>query len=1103
MTKQIIFDASGEQGLSSRNGSNGSGGNTGGRGGQGGNATQPTPGQAAANVHLQLRSAASTAGMAPDAVAIVGRARGATELVVGAPELGSIQVLAVGGDGGNGGNGGRGGDGGRGRDGASATRSSSGSNGGPGGDGGDGGHGSSGADGGDGGQIVVELDERDAYLLMAVEGSEDPQALVKPGRGGARGIHGSGGRGGAGGRGGSSHSWTETDRNGNQVSRSNSGGSSGSSGRSGRSSSSPLGHGRDGRPGNFAIHVATARGRVAYLHRYELCLVSFEHVEAPSPEQDAIYEFGEIVHVQKVRVRNIGAMPTPAYQRVRLILGKGAWVRPLDDELFIERSLQPGEEYTLAGVLRFRIARPGAPEPGAPLVVEEAIRAEAWQLGVELAGRPAAQTPFARRYERANLTRLLHARYPVENSSDVLALRSLAHGERTRMRFEISNISAAAIGGGSPRGRALGLQIAWVGGDVAADALVFLDVRGTEVALSGQCEGFEGYFLPIANLEARSSLVVETQVGFQKSVEPYMGARLRLTIWIADIEDPRRWCAVQCRELTVRLEPAFAYRPEARVLLVSNNNTTREAFTAWHHMLEDELGLTPDFWSVSRYGHFDHQVELADGTNLRVQLEDRVAVVLNHHFEPRAGAELDLPTDYMRARDVRESVVTNNTRFLIVGSADFQMQQWLEPNSDARLGGSDFDDLPRFLQKEAATAGSLVEETFRDDLTTCFDQVQVAVWTFPLFKPASTRLKTTAHALQTTLSQMHPNRRYVVIHHAADEVQSAGRTWCFFPRWHIGHVEVRRTLNLEKSEAVVLVASDQEINQPAFILGPEARYAICLALTFEAKLERLNWLMQGAEPKSASAAQTAQLLVQSILVDLTAEQEAVRRSKEAHTAQFFEQRFANLGRLMDYPLHTHIRADSAKWEYLVALCSGVEAMTRSQNGGWLFGGRDRRITAHVLERFVRFKSALFDAHAVDSAGNMAMDSQTANHAIGLRTALELEQVEARYKALGFRERWRQKRAGVGRHYFQHPDQISARVARDIDCWLDAEQRVWGADELVRAQRDEAVREAKQEELRLLNAEVRSELVVRAVQQRARVVLDVEAAAEASVGLSRS
>ncbi len=1080
MSQEILFDASGPDGADARDGSNGRAGSRGGRGGDGLDATNAQPGGSAGQIRLVLGSLAG--GAKEGAVSLqahIDDAHGVREervLQYEPSEMPTIRLRARGGDGGDGGVGGDGGSGGRGRSGSNATRSRSGTNGGPGGDGGDGGHGTSGRNGGDGGQLAVELADRDTYLLMAVAEAEAPQSLVAPGDGGKRGAHGVGGRGGRGGRGGSSHSWTTTDSNGNTRRRRNSGGSSGRNGRDGRTPNFPLSNGAPGSPGHFEIQVVRPDGhREIYPSRYDLEIMSFDFLEAPTSDEDGIFEFGEVVIVQNLRVKNVGAMPTPAYQRIRLELAAGEWVRPVEDEaIFIEKSLSIGEEYMFPESLSFRIALPKSPPVGEPRIETEPIRPLVFQLGQEGAG----VAPFRRRFESATLSRPLTARFPVENRDGVEALRSLAHSERTRQLFEIHNVSNKPLGESSSRKRALAIQVRWQTGEVPAGDLVFLDIDGEEVPLDQKMEGFDGYFLRIPNLAARSSAVIETQVGFRGAVEPYVSATLRFTIWIAELDEPEKWTPVQCRDLQLRLEPAFAYRPESKVLLLSNNRTRRGAFTAWYHLLEDSFGLPTDFWSLSRYGHFDHQVELADRTNLRIQVEDRLVLVLNQHFEPRASSETDLPTDYMRARDFRESATGYNTRYLIVGENDFQMQQWLEPNSDFRLSGSDYPSIKRFLETESKSAGSFVEETFLDDITMSFDEISVEVWTFPFMRPGVNRLYLLAKELQKRLTKLFANRRYVVIYHHRDNPERTGRTWCGFPRWDIGHIEVRRTLNLDKSEAVVLEATDEEINDESFITGDMVRYAVGLALPFEEKLARLNWLLQQPEESAEYVDGTAQMLVRAVAAELTSEQAAARESGAPLSDDFFEQRFANFGRLMRFPFYTHIPQGSEKWEFLFRLCALIEAMTKVQDGGWLFRRRDRHITSYILEQMEGFRSRLFDRYAIDMEGDVAMDSMTASARIEAGVNAFVAEIRREYREQTFRERWRNRMRHVGRHRFQHPRAYDKHVGRDIDEWLEPIDRVWDVHELSRARRDESNREAKQEELRLLNSEVRAELLVR-------------------------
>lgn len=215
--------------------------------------------------------------------------------------------------GGNGGDGGRGENGqtgGEGSYGRNATEYSDATCGGPGARGGDGGRGTSGANGGNAGNVYVTVGEDDLDTIVAVEW------LTSGGIGGASSVHGLPGASGRGGLGGSGCSWTEThshtmtDSNGYSHTKyyntyhSRPGAPSGPDGPPGIGPHEPLYDGRSGRNGRSQIRVLNndlTEG--IYTSRYQLVIKSFDVVDK---NMDGINEPGEFLHVQNIRIQNIG-----------------------------------------------------------------------------------------------------------------------------------------------------------------------------------------------------------------------------------------------------------------------------------------------------------------------------------------------------------------------------------------------------------------------------------------------------------------------------------------------------------------------------------------------------------------------------------------------------------------------------------------------------------------------------------------------------------------------------------------------------------------------------------------------------------------------------
>src|SRR5690606_7601435 len=96
----------------------------------------------------------------------------------------------------------------------------------------------------------------------------------------------------------------------------------------------------------------------------------FSHDNA---NEDHVYEPGELVRVFDVEVENVGGMPTPAKDDLRLSLIRDGWVLPEPGDLVCPPSLPAGKRHKMAGSLSFRIKDHTPEAPGDPLEHEESI----------------------------------------------------------------------------------------------------------------------------------------------------------------------------------------------------------------------------------------------------------------------------------------------------------------------------------------------------------------------------------------------------------------------------------------------------------------------------------------------------------------------------------------------------------------------------------------------------------------------------------------------------------------------------------------------------------------------------------------------------------
>ncbi|MDX2086527.1 MAG: hypothetical protein SFX73_01700 [Kofleriaceae bacterium] len=830
----ITFDVSGRKGADGIDGAPGQRGiATGNSGSAGGDAGPAQAGENAGLIRLVLASddAAGAVRLGGEQVS----ARGVKERianVVVIDETGFIPLRAIGGDGGLGGNGGRGGDGARGANGADATRWRDGENGGSGGNGGRGGAATSGAPGGDGGQIMIEVNEEDTPLLMLVRHD------VRGGSGGNAGVNGRGGAGGAGGRGGDSYSWTTTssyrDANGNTQTRThyhrNSGGSDGARGRDGADGRAPVRPGADGDEGSFVIEVVDGERRTRYLSRYDLRLVGFQHDNA---NQDAVYEPGELVRVFDLEVENVGGMPTPAKDELALVLAPGGWVKPEPGELRCKPGLGAGERYKVPGELRFRIAAHTATEPSDPLEVEESILQRAMLPSVR---RDFADYQAGDALEQGRFV----IRYPVR-CSPVEHLVSLAAGEASRVRFELVNQSRFGLGARSPSRRLLRVRVTTAPDSELGDEHVELIAEGTVLAPG------TGWAHEIGLLGAGESVALELTVRIKDGAPEYLRFAAHVTVELGELDAPGQTRPIQIRAFDIRVARAFAVS-DADVLLVVNHRTTREVIEAWEQ-LGERLAFNFAIWDLSREMHLDLERPLADGIALADWFKRKAIVILDNEIEGPIG-----PTHphVFLDDDQATRAAAAGIDIAYVGKG-LSLSRLLVPSR------------PEDPPAQAADADALLEAlvTSTRASTTLYRTYWIRWWA----KPTAAWLERQAYKLSERLSTALPERRHVVVHRFAPELDGSS---AWMNRWKVGTVETHRTLDAATGAIVHAAIDDRELHDPEYATTSHAVTALLVMFDFTENLERLRNLIARDEITAGELTPIVDTLVLDLANELVA-----------------------------------------------------------------------------------------------------------------------------------------------------------------------------------------------------------------------------------------
>lgn len=868
---QVTVDVSGRHGQDAANGYSYSGsaasgfsGGHGWNGSDGGDAGLAQPGENAGRIQVQ-----ATLEPARAVVVLNGRierAGGNTQNiseVFKTNEAGVISLLARGGDGGRGGLGGHGengGDGGRGQD---ATEHSAGTDGGNGGRGGDGGHGSDGADAGRGGQIEVRLRPQDTAALMLIKHNVDG------GRGGEKGEHGRGGQGGNGGWGGSSHSWTEvtgtrtwTDNEGKQHSediretRSNPGGSNGWNGTSGSSPSSPLFDGRNGDAGQFEIAVVEKDGTTSrYREMFDLHLVDYKLVET---NQNGVLEPSETVTLTDIKVKNTGQMPTPAFSKTYITLKNGEYFIANGEELVLEKSLAPGEEFVFTKRLGFTIRDNAFTVGEERWKVRDTIRHEAFV--------PDVNRPF----ERFDRPADIQLTFPVE-VEPVEVPRSLAPGESGRFLIRIKNISALPLGVNAQGRRELSVEL-----DRNLSGKQMYDNPDAKIkfAIQGQVLEFSGPVLQqLLSLDPGGSLLLEGKVQVPATADPFTSSVFRAGLQL----DGRQ---IQARNVELRVSQTYRFNNE-QILIVANSSTPRQVIQRITEAAA-HLGQKAAVWDLSYYSTLALLEAVNNGSALADDFRKGTFVLLADDFRNSVG-ETDRATDLLRRRDLLSAISEKGANFLVMGqdvSSGLLGDHLLPIDGKSLKSYQSIGSLMKALRQSETPAD--VARAAGQDYTKVFSEIEIAR-PYVFGRPKESAVTNRAKRLADALKAKYPDRRFVVIADFSPETKNNGILGTgFLKRWRAGRLEIRETLDPMQGRAFGLtVGADALTGTGASGLSANEFYtALLMAQSMTAKADAFVEIAGKIKNSSGRIRDSYEkmlgLAVDAILADLANEQILLR-----------------------------------------------------------------------------------------------------------------------------------------------------------------------------------------------------------------------------------
>lgn len=580
-----------------------------------------------------------------------------------------------------------------------------------------------GADGGNGGHVVVEVSEKDSYLLMAVAGCDPVEGLgdrLDGGQGGAAGRHGSPGQDGG----------LDVTRNrflrrslrkrlavmrGKAKSLDPKSDATVQTGTTGISGETPLHHlypGEEGRPGTFEVQLATKKGKVkTYSSRYDLCLSSVLHESISKMKVDGgipCFEFGEFVYLREIEVKNVGGMKTPKEKVAIAVEGSDELLKADDSVLAFlspKHAIKAGKSAaTQDGFLRFELLRPDNAKLGDdfdPVQVITSYALRATQLGPIVDDVYLSDFRYEyKHFDRQRETRSIKVACPIENPNGFIGRTSLAGNESALLTFPLINTSLTSLGKKSASKRRVHVKLFRHPSpeyEIGDDQFEVRTLEGKKVSIDNALVNSlerKGHKVKIDLFRGDSRHEIIHTIKLERGTTPYAKAAIQAEIYLEDIPklhedgsctESGSLSLVQRRKVVITCEPAYERKPGARAVLITSNAVTKQQFKTWMTILNEMFGLSAEVYSVTRYGHLDphkgsvllsvedeeETLPATGGVPLRELFVGKLVVVLNDLYSKKANGRATpncRPTDLLvNGLCPYNSGFDASTKWLVVG----------------------------------------------------------------------------------------------------------------------------------------------------------------------------------------------------------------------------------------------------------------------------------------------------------------------------------------------------------------------------------------------------------------------------------------------------
>jgi hypothetical protein len=405
---------------------------------------------------------------------------------------------------------------------------------------------------------------------------------------------------------------------------------------------------------------------------------------------------------------------------------------------------------------------------------------------------------------------------------------------------------------------------------------------------------------------------VRGTIGFSKNAPAYSKVQLQVSLGLDNVNDVDKLNTIQQRVFSVQLARTYAHDPDAGMLVVVNNRTSKEEIAAWEQLAED-MGTKANVWNLSLYG----AVTLTDAVashELGASFAGKTAVMLNNEYDAgtSAGSRRYAAKDLAQGDTLKATVASNLSTYFVGGRVD--------------LGR-------RMDASTALAASATAEHASVGDFRNAIDHASGAseqglgrdvIEVHTRGKADQEDLDRASKKVLAELQDEHPERRYDARVKFRPERDDS--FFSFMKKHRVGTLEITRGVDVNRHSVAHMGA--RNVHDPGFVLGDKNRYAVLKSMPFEQKLTTLDKLT------AAGGSPTQGIAYRAVLSDLAEEQQVLRQEQWDFGFSDKDAR-GKLRRLGELAANAKpVALDSDEGRLMTDLVANVEHMTAQATSIW-------------------------------------------------------------------------------------------------------------------------------------------------------------------------